>query len=482
MDTNVLMDREDPRVTPHPVADLVRVLHEHNVQIFVHPASIREARRDGNSDRSGIFQTKVRSYPVLSGLPSTPLEFAEAAGGVGSPNGEVDVALLFATSQDAAAFLITEDLGLVGRATRVGLGERVLTVRGALEYFSRLYGTRYPRAPAYLEVVPAYALDPADPIFRSIEQEYEGFEAWFRKIRQEGRMCVRVSGPENQIGALMILKPETGELLARPTLRRLKISTLKVSEAQAGLRLGELLLQYAFNYALGNGFNETYVEVFSIHEPMVTFLRSYGFRTIGNSARGEKVMMKEFGVGVDPEAFSPIDYVRAFYPRFRDDTEVGKFLVPVQPVFHSMLFPEFVLGRTQRTLDGFIGPTHAAGNAIRKAYVCNSNTRQVSPGDILLFYRSQDVRRVTHIGVVERAEVRTKLDQVLGLVGNRTVFPLKKLSELCARTALVILFWNAMALGADRTKAVELPPTVSSPQAISQITDWEYKLLTGSRA
>ena len=89
------------------------------------------------------------------------------------------------------------------------------------------------------------------------------------------------------------------------------------------------------------------------------------------------------------------------------------FIVPIQPRFHRQLFPELEMA----ALDG----CRPCGNSMRKAYLSHSVIGSISPGALLLFYRSVDWRAVDVIGVVEATLRSSHPDEVARFVGKSTV-------------------------------------------------------------
>ena len=479
LDTNLLIGREDSNVLPAQLAQLLQLLNENGVSSLVHPASIEELGRDKDDVRRRIVQSKVGSYPVLESPPAPPQDFLETFGAA-SENDTVDARLAYAVLRNAVSFLVTEDQELVHRAARIGLQERVLSASGALRYFLGYFGRAPPTLPTHLKDVPVHDLDLKDPIFDSLKADYrsigDGFEAWFQKACREGRRCVRVRLPDGRLAGILLYKEERGEtLLDLPGTRRLKIATFKVSDQLPRQGVGELLLSFALRYCQKYGFEESYVTVFPHHAEVVDFLTPFGFQDIGANQYGERVLLKRLTTAAQPESLSALEFFRRFYPSYRDDAAVRKLLVPIKPTYHRQLFPEFdPTPGYQRTLDDSIPPTFAAGNAIRKAYLSNSSTGKVRPGDLLLFYRSEDLRKVTHVGLVEETRVcKTSLD-VIDFVGNRTVMPIDRLEKMCKRPVLAILFWNAGRFTGDGDlSAANVPPPIS----ISALEEEEYRAL-----
>jgi len=69
-----------------------------------------------------------------------------------------------------------------------------------------------------------------------------------------------------------------------------------------------------------------------------------------------------------------------------------KFLVPIRPDYHERMFLGF---KQQLTLPEMLGELEIPGNAIDKAYLSNFIIRKIQQGDLILFYRSQDIQKIT---------------------------------------------------------------------------------------
>ncbi len=64
-----------------------------------------------------------------------------------------------------------------------------------------------------------------------------------------------------------------------------------------------------------------------------------------------------------------------------------------------MLFPESE-SLTQLSFDNLQG-ANTYSNTIKKAYICKAKTKQIKPGDILLFYASEYKKSITTIDIVD---------------------------------------------------------------------------------
>ncbi len=475
LDTNILIGREDPKLPPQDLTDLLRLLNENNVVLMVHPASIGELERDPNLDRRQLIRAKAAAYPQLEQARTPSEDFIAALGGTRSPNDVVDAALLYSVKSNAVSLLLTEDREILHRASRVGIRERTLTIRAGLEFFSVLFARAIPSAPLTLKQTPLHSLDHEDHFFDSIKLDYPRFESWFQRVAQEGRQCVWLATENGRIAAILIYKDENEPLLGQPAKRRLKICTLKVGDTLSRQRVSELLLSWAFRYGHQNGFAETYVTIYPRYETQIGILEGLGFSDIGPKAE-ERVLLKALRYENGAQLPSPDQFFKTYFPTFRDNAKVRKFLIPVQPTWHTRLFPDYHPHRAQRVFEDYVGAA-PAGNAIRKAYLCHSRITKIRPGDIVLFYRSKDVRLVTHLGLVERAVVCQTLDQVIQTSGNRTVLPMRELEALCQKPVLLILFWSVGPACSSRPQGSSVKGVAPVPQSIVELDEEGYRKL-----
>ncbi len=478
LDTNLLIGREDPRTLESEYASLLQLLSSNGVRFLVHPLSIRELKGDHNVERREMVLSKAQSYEVLDPPPVASQSFIESVGSIVNDHDRVDVQLLYSIASNAAGFLLTEDHDLVQRAVRCNLADRVFTVADAREYFSAIYGRSLPAVPAFVEFGPAYNLNLGDPFFDTLKKDYPEFKTWFQKIALERRKCLTVTDSSKHLAALMILKEEEGTIDGLLSNKlRLKISTLKVDPLSSGIRLGELLLSFALAYCTRNRISECYLTTFPTHEDILGLTSVFGFREVGSNSRGERILLKSLQLQASLSGSTTFEQDRLAFPRFHDGPAIRKFLVPVQPPYHSLLFPDYRLDRRQQTLDTFLGPALPAGNAIRKAYISRSSTSLVRPGDILLFYRSEDAHTVTHAGVVEGTKRSGDAVALLEFVGNRTVLPIERVREMCDHEAIAVLFWSVGQVDEVGPGVSLTDLEVPHPQTISQIDESKYQEL-----
>lgn len=407
--------------------------------VFLHPASLKDFERDKKTARASLRLTLSQKYPPLPDPPPTSGALEKKLGSPSPPSNDwVDLQMIAALEAEAVDFLVTEDQGIRRKAKRVGLGARVLGVSDAVVVLEDLLD-RSPNPLPAVQPVKAHAIDSADPILDSFRQDYPGFDSWLQRCKRQHRQAWVVRGAGSYLAALCIVKPETP--FESPTSgKTLKICSFKVSDSYSGFRYGELLMKAVFDYAFTNRYEWLYVTAFEKHDRLMDLLRELGFEALGQTTPlGEIIMAKPLTRGLEPPHEEALAYhIRRGPLHFRGD--VSWFLVPIQPRYASVLFPE---ASHQHTI--FPG-LHAFGNSIRKAYLCHASTRSLEPGSVLVFYRSQDLKSAIAIGIVEATLRSSSPEEIAKAVVRRTVYSLSEIRSLCHSEVLVILFRQALII------------------------------------
>jgi hypothetical protein len=391
----------------------------------------------------------------------------------------IDVLRDFADSCD---FIITENREIHKASNKLDIIDKILLIDEALQIF-RGYLTRDTiTAPPAIKSEPVGNLDYYDPIFDSLKGDYNPkFESWFKKISKEGRNSWVYYRTDGSIGALLIYKFEDESIdNSKPPLpkkNRLKIATLKVTHI--GYRIGELFIKMAVDISIKNGINEIYLTHFTKSpDRLVELIIEYGFNKIAVKDNGEDIFVKRLtSKGYEKQKdHSPINISRIFYPSFYDGDNVKKFIVPILPVYHNKLFTDFP--KRQTTLLEHCGDFIIEGNTIKKAYLSHSNIKRISPGDLILFYRSEDLQAITSIGVVESIHTGiSDAESVLRLAGKRTVFSQQEIDTLVHEGPIsVFLFRHHIHL----TKPIGLVELLDNgvlngaPQSVTKLSQEKY--------
>ncbi len=486
LDTNILILRENYHVIPDNVAKLMSLLNGlENCSVHVHPLSVAEIKKDGNKERQEINVKKISSYAIIEDFPTydNDINFIKTIGTPQNTNDIVDNQLLYCVYRNIVDYLITEDQALLNKADLLGL-ETVISINEAIATFEQFY----PRTDIALIQSfvkdKAYNFDLNDDIFDSLKAEYEEFPSWWKKVAN--RDVYAYKSDEGKINALLIPKIETNEVIdCIPTLkfeRVLKVCLFKVASNARGLKLGERLLKIAFDYAILNNIEDIYLTHFCQEKDYLIYLiEKFGFYKYGENSRGEGIFIKRVAKN-NRDDNSDITYLnKKYYPSFCSNLTVSKHIVPIQPAFHKKLFPDYVPTTQQMSI---FRDTSSEGNSIKKAYICNANTTKIKPNDILLFYRTHDIRSITTLGTVESVYYKQKdPNEIMKLIAKRTVFTFEDISNLCSSDVLVILFNQNFHLKNDFSyDELCKNQIVGGPiQTITEIKNEDYeKIITGN--
>lgn len=460
LDTNAFIALEpfDGQIEPGlgPAVTFMRLVMKQRNLVFVHPATRDELSEGKDRTRATQRIAELDKIEMLAEVPISARLQSELGPVVTDSNNHRDLRILAALQANAVNFLVTDDAGLRRRAKRVGLGDRVLTLADAVAMLEAFEPT-FVEPPPKVTPVESYALDLDQNIFASIRDDYDGFDGWIDKVRGDpsNRECFTILEDDGTYAAIAILKTNEPAFecpygLPQPVT---KISTFKVEPDFRGHRYGELLLKAVLRSHHEHGVGSAYVEVWEHHQRLIDFMGMFGYYEAGKSARGEIVLAKHYQP--QDNSLSPLGFHIAYGPPAVSD-QASVFVIPIIERWHDQLFPECIPEAEQLAFPGFDGTTHPWGNALRKAYLCNSSTKQVQPGDAILFYRS-GFQTVSVVGVVEETSRTSSPDEVLNLVGGRTVYGHADIARLASHSSqvLVILFrqdrivdpeWNLIEL------------------------------------
>lgn len=447
IDTNVLIALEPVMLLDREsglpnAAELTRLASVQGHQLCLHPETTRDLSRDKDVTRVAIRRELLAKYVLLDAPPPITAHLENVVGRAEPDSNDwVDHALLAALLGDAVDYLVSEDRGIHAKARRLELDNRVLTVNETLTVLRDLYDTTPETLPA-VTAVSCHQLDASDPIWESFRAEYSGFDDWLTGCKRSGRPA-RVIEVGGRYAGIAILKTDQQPTEYGLFGKTLKLCSLKVCDDFNGQRYGELLLRSVFDHAIENSYANIVVTVYPHHWLLVNLLESFGFLEHMTTATGEQVRVKR--LQPTEREMTELDNLELnirFGPRVARFAPGQTFIVPIQPVFHRLLFPELEMP----ALDG----CRPCGNSLRKAYLSHSGIRSVKPGAVLLFYRSDDWRAVDVIGVVEDTLRSGDVDVVARFVGKSTVFDYDSIRRFCDQgETLALRFRQAVTLRSD---------------------------------
>lgn len=443
LDTNIIIPLEDTsKILDSSFAALRKLSAEQSHCLYIHPMQLEDINRDKNQERRKIVLSRLKQYskienpPILSDQECHELGLSQS-----NDNDKVDNNVLFALYRGAAHLLVTNDEGIHRKASKIGLQDKVYRLDQFLLFLQRY--TTAPFAFNYTGVKERflYEINKNRPFFESLRQSYAGFDEWFQRCAEDQRKCWCIEDGGGNVVAICIYKHEQdarltddGEVIPG---RILKLCTFKVDVTARGKKLGERLLYIAFDYCVKNKLDWVYLHTFGEEQKtLVGLCTDYGFSRLGKY-KHDDVYIKPMKLRDD--ACNSLDSLIRYYPYFKDNDSVQKFIIPIQPQFHEDLFPDF--SSMKGTLFEKDQSLYSCqGNTIKKAYLCHSKIKTIRRGDIILFYRSNDRKSIQCMGIVEDVLLSENIDEVFPAIAKRTVYKYSDIQTILKKRTLVILF------------------------------------------
>lgn len=426
LDTNIIIHREASRVFNPDIGLLFRWFDKTGASKIVHPLTIKELSGHEDDVVVKTMKTKIRNYLPLKTESEETEPIIEIRKNDKTQNDFIDTSIVKELYNERVDIIITEDRGIHGKAALLGIGEKVFTIDAYIEKIT----AENPELKEYkvLSVKKEYFgnINCNDSFFDSFKQDYSEFEKWFNKKSDENSY---ICYADNRISAFLYLKVEDKDESYHNITpkfaekRRLKVGTFKVTST--GYKLGERFIKIIIDNALNYKVDEIYVTIFDKRdeqERLIRLLEDWGFEFWGEKTTGngvEKVLVRDFTPKIN--AINP----KLTYPFISRNNQ--NLLVPIYPKYHTELLPDSVLNN--ESPDDYI-ENEPHRNAIQKVYISRSLNRNISTGDLILFYRTGGYYKsvITTIGIVDSVYNNIKNEkQFIELCRKRSVFDDKEL-------------------------------------------------------
>lgn len=428
LDTNIIIHRETSKIYNQDIGKLFHWLDKTQSSKIIHPLSIAEISSHQDDEIVKTMKVKMENYLPLKTESEEVNAIVKLRNEDKSRNDFIDTSLLKELYNDRVDIIITEDRGIHRKAKKLGIEEKVFTIDSYIEKVT----SENPELRDYnvLSVKKEFFgnVQINDEFFKSFKEDYNEFEKWFnRKADSVCYLCFA----DGQLGAFLYLKVENKNENYRdinPSMlpkKRLKIGTFKVTSN--GYKLGERFLKIIFDNALRYKVEEIYVTIFDKREEqirLIKLLEDWGFEYWGEKTTingVEKVLIRNFKPDFN------IDNPKLTYPFISRKKNVN--IVPIYPDYHTNLLPDSVLNNESPTQ--FI-ENEPHRNAIQKVYISRSLNRNLSTGDLILFYRTGGLHLsvITTIGLIDSVHDKISSEkQFIELCRKRSVFDDKTLSE-----------------------------------------------------
>ncbi|WP_443738714.1 GNAT family N-acetyltransferase [Treponema sp.] len=476
IDTNILIPLEDTsNVLNSNLATFCRLCSELNHKIYLHPSQKDDLERDKNNERKEILISREERYQILINPPKpSNEEILSFDWKQKKDNDRVDNELLYALYRNVIHILVTNDEEIHKKAKKVDIEDKVYRLSQIISFF---YSQSNPSEVREVGIQNdyVYQMDRRNLFFDSLRDSYPKFDDWFDKICKEHRKCWYIKDNKNLV-AICIYKEENNEVVSEGTRRLegkiLKLCTLKVAPEYRGRKLGEKILSVAFKYCVDNNFDWVYLHANeNKQQSLIELCHEYGFIDYGNY-KGDKVVLKAFSF-IKNEIDNPLKFNLLYYPKFLDNNQVGKYIVPIKPDYHNDLFANisdmaYGLFADEATMYS------AQSNTIKKAYLCHAKIKSIQAGDILLFYRTEDRKSIQCMGIAEKVFFSTDKNEVFPLIAKRTVYSEEELKEILTKKTMVILFRYIEMKKSISSSVLEKAKIKGPIQTIRKITNEQY--------
>ncbi|HLK31142.1 MAG TPA: PIN domain-containing protein [Puia sp.] len=432
LDTNIIIHREASKIINKDIGILFNWLDKLHYSKCVHPLTATELNRHADVNTVKTMNIKLTNYQILKTEAPIHTEVSKVSLLIDvTENDKDDTKLLNEVYCDRVDILISEDKKIHSKAAMLGIADKVFRIDTFLEKVT----SENPDLINYkvLAVKKEHfgKVNLNDQFFDTFKEDYIGFEKWFNKKSDE---IAYVCFDNNILSAFLFVKVESEDENYSDITpifqkrKRLKIGTFKVTSN--GIKLGERFLKIIFDNARQYKVDEIYVTIFDKRPEqlrLISLLEDYGFKNYGikkSISDEEKVYVRNFNKNANRE------FPKLTFPYISRESKV--FIVPIYPEYHTELFPDSIL-RTEDKNSYLDSEPHR--NSISKSYISHSRERNLSSGDVIIFYRTGGIYQgvATTIGIVENVILNIQNEEeLIKLCRKRTVLKEDELKK----------FWN----------------------------------------
>ena len=447
VDTNIIIHRESQDAVMPLVGKLYNWLDRISGKKFYHPLSKNEINKYADKKVVDSFEGKLNAYTEL-----TPVEkgdsFFNAVIGLENEdeNSKNDSQLLLQVYMGRVDFLLTDDKGLLRKAQKLYLREKVL----APADFVHIMEQQNPELIDY-DVLSVQKerignIPIENPFFDTLREDYghSVFNSWLNRKSEEDAYTFRNKNGilEGFLYLKVEHKDEAFKDFDKPMKEQewLKVGTFK--NATQGLRVGERFLKIIFDNALKMGVDGIYVTLFENKrdgvKALMNLMKKWGFVPYCHKSNGELVMIKDmhrYNTSMDP-MFN--------YPLLKD--QHGFMFLPIEAAWHGKLFPDLRLKNENMS----IYENEPCSYAVEKIYVCGWSTINATPGNLIFIYRRGEYWPKKYHSVISGMAILQEIiypkseEEYLSLVKNKSVFTDDELKSLYRdnryRTVIKLLF------------------------------------------
>ena len=245
-----------------------------------------------------------------------------------------------------------------------------------------------------------------------------------------------------------------------PAEKRMKVSTLKISERHQGERYGEGAIGLMLWEWQTASVNEIYVTVFDKQKPFIAQLERFGFKKVGYNLNGEGVYIKDKRM---------IDFSNPYlsFPFIKSGFDYAGYLI-IEDGYHDTMFAYSELKNSRSDLQNKVG--NSVRNGLSKIYVGKAPIMNHKVGEPIFIYRKDTESRygtqyrscVTSYAVVtdviqakSKGRYLMSFDDLIKRIGNKSVFDISELrrqyNEYYSVSIVELLYYGYFGAGNNVT-------------------------------
>ena len=191
LDTNIIIHRENTRVTNKSIGQLFYWLDKLHCDKLIHPYTLDELSKYADNNMQELYEAKLTAYKRMASIAVQSEDFKSKIKSAPKTNNDaIDNQLLYEVYVGRADILVTEDRKMLAKAKELGIADKVFTINSFIakcisenpEFID--YKTLKVRQTKFGEV------DLSNSFFDTFRCSYHGFNEWFeRKCDETAYIC-----------------------------------------------------------------------------------------------------------------------------------------------------------------------------------------------------------------------------------------------------------------------------------------------------
>jgi predicted nucleic acid-binding protein len=207
LDTNIIIHRENYKVSNHNIGHLYRWLDKLHYTKVIHPHSIKEIKKYKDKHVQENFSVKLNAYELIKVVVEPTETFLRIFTDVDkTENDKIDNSLLFYVYSGKVDLLITEDKNLINKAKKIDIEDKVLSINQFIVKETEANPDLVDYKMLAVKREFFGNIDLSASFFDTFKKDYKEFASWFsKKFEEEAYIC---KDDKNDILGFLYLKTE----------------------------------------------------------------------------------------------------------------------------------------------------------------------------------------------------------------------------------------------------------------------------------